>query len=302
MKSIKLVQFGVLTASDWRAFAIDIHTASNRGSTETSGTPHDERLGVLTNGVTCPTCGENNKSCPGHWGKIELEEPCYNPEYIEIVVGIFKCVCHKCVNPRISESVAGSILLFRKSARFKAYKKKAETIKQCSFCSEILPNYFPDKRGIKMFYNDRADAVPVTAREACAILMRISSDTMKLLGFNDDLSPNIRFKGQDLVLPQDKIHVHEVRPEGFLFEVLPVLPTCSRPWVIKGNERKDDDITDKLNSILKLNARLKADRNAPVHSLPVKSRKKTGKLTEFDKRKIEEDLEANIWSMIDNTK
>jgi DNA-directed RNA polymerase beta' subunit len=300
-RSIKLVQFGALTAQDWRAFAIEIHTASNRGSTETTGTPHDDRLGALANGAVCVVCGEKNNKCPGHWGRIELEEPCYNPEYIEIVVGILKCICHKCINPRISESVAGAMMASRRSFRFKAYKKKAETIRQCSECSEILPNFFADKYGIKMFYGDRSEAVSVTAREACAILTQISSETMKLLGFNDDLSENQHYHGEALVLPQDKMHVHEVRPEAFLFEVLPVLPTCARPWVIKGNDRKDDDLTDKYNTILKINTRLKADREAPINAQPIKGRKKTGKLAEADKKKSIEDLSSNIWSLLDNS-
>lgn len=300
-RSIKLVQFGALTAQVWKAFAIEITTASNRGSTETFGTPHDERLGALANGTVCVVCGEKNNKCPGHWGYIDLEEPAYNPEYIEITVGIFKCICHKCINPRISESIAGPILAYRRGARFKTYKKKAETIKQCSVCSEVLPNFFADKHGMKMFYGDRAEAVVVTAREAAAVMIQISSETMKLLGFNDDLSQNEHYRGEALILPQDVVHVHEVRPEAFLFEVLPVLPTCARPWVIKGNDRKDDDLTDKYNSILKINARLKADREAPINSQPIKGRKKRGKLSEVDRRKAVDDLHANIWALLDNS-
>ncbi len=301
LKITKYVQFGALTAQQWKAFAIEISIPSNRGSADTHGTPHDPRLGALANGVFCPVCGYTNKDCPGHWGYINLEEVCYNPEYLEYVVGVCKCVCPKCFIPRISESIAGPLLNYRRSARFKIYKKKAESIKQCSGCGELLPNFFVDKHTMKMYYGDRSNAQIVTAKEACSILMQISSETMTLLGFNDGLSENEKYRGEGLVLPQDQTHCHEVRPEAYLFIVMPVIPTCTRPWVIKGNDRKDDDLTDKYNTILKLNNRLKADRDALPNEQPAKGRKKTGKLSEADRKKTVEDLHANIWSLIDNS-
>jgi len=299
---ISYVQFGALTAQEWRSFAIPITKPSNRGSQEIEGTPYDLALGALANGVVCETCGETNKSCPGHFGYVELEEPCYNPEYIEYVLGIFKCVCIKCYSPRISANIAGNILNLVRNFRFKAYKKRAESLKQCSVCQNPLGSFFIDKHTIKMYYEDRKNSSPITAREACAILMQISSETMKLIGFNHGLSQNAKFFGEDICLPQDKVHVHEVRPEAFIFIVFPIMPTCARPWVIKGSERKDDDITDKYNTILKNNERLRADREAPASAQPVRGRKKNGKLSEADRSKTIEDLHSNIWSVIDNSK
>lgn len=300
--SLSFIQFGALTSQEWFSFAIKITKPYNRGSQEVDETPYDPRLGALANGVVCPTCGQTNKNCPGHWGVIELEEPCYNPEYIDYVLGIFKCICINCCSPLIPENVAGNILGLARSARFKAYKKKAETLKQCPACQELVASFFIDKRNIKMFYEDKKNATPITAREACAILMRISSETMKLIGFNDDLSQNPLFSEEDICLPEDKMHVHEVRPEAYIFTVLPVMPTCARPWVIKGSERKDDDITDKYNTILKNNERLRADREAPAGAQPVRGRKRNGKLSEADRFKTIEDLHYNIWSVIDNSK
>jgi len=301
IKSVRLVQFGVLTANEWRAFGIEIDIPSNRGNVDNSKTPYDPRLGALANGIICETCGEKNDACPGHWGYINLEEPCYNPEYISIVLGILKCICIECYNPRIAENATGNISHLKRKARFLAYKKKAETIKQCSICSASLPGFILDKNIIKMHYGDKAEYVNVTAREACGILMQIKPDTMKLIGFNDGLSENEDFTNMN---DTDRIHRHEVRPDGLIFVVLPVLPTCARPWVIKGNERKDDDITDKYNTILKLNCKLKADREGVniESTQPTKSKKKGGKLSEIDKQKAVDELHINIWSLIDNSK
>lgn len=299
---ITYIQMGALTAQEWQSFSIEITRPSNRGNQETEKTPYDLRLGALANGVVCETCGESNKNCPGHWGYIPLEEPCYNPEYINYVLGLLKCICIKCYAPRISENMAGSILSLQRNVRFNTYKKKAETLKQCSECKAPLASFIIDKHTIKMFYEDKKNATHITAREASAILMQISSSTMTLLGFNHDLSQNPKFTSDDIVLPQEKNHIHEIRPDAFIFMVLPVLPTCARPWVIKGSEKKDDDITDKYNTILKNNERLRIDRESPMNAQPVKGRKKNGKLSESDRFRTIEDMHSNIWSMIDNSK
>lgn len=297
---ITYIQFGTLTADEWRAIGIPITKPSNRGSQDVEGTPYDLRLGALENGMLCERCGEKNSICPGHWGYIELEEPCYNPEFINAVLGILKCVCQVCAAPRIPESLAANLLSLQRNSRFKAYRKKAEVVKKCGECEAALPSYFLDKAQIKQFYDDRKRATAVTAREAHSILLKVTDATMKLLGFNHELSENPVFMDEELCLPQNKIHVHQVKPESFIFVVLPVMPTCARPWVVKGSERKDDDITDKYNTILKLNAKVKAERDG----VPVKSKRNINPAKQ--KKKLKEtlisELHINIWSLIDNSK
>lgn len=302
---LEAIQFGALTADDWRSIAAcEITTPSNRGSSVIEGTPYDLRLGSLENGIRCETCGEFNSICPGHFGYIELPEHCYNPEYIDTVCGILKCICIECKAPRISQNSAGFLPNVRKNKRFKLYKKKAEVLKQCSVskCQKALPQFFVDKHSIKYYYEDKKTAIPITAREVHSILIQISSETMKLLGFNCELSENEHFTSEDIEIPVGKTHIHEVRPEAFIFEVLPVIPTCARPFVMRGTEKKDDDMTDRYNTILKLKARIKADQDAPNSSKPVKGRKKTGKLTEADRSKALQDLQYNVSTLIDNSK
>ena len=36
----------------------------------------DQRLGVIDPGLRCKTCGGRMKTCPGHFGHIELGPPC----------------------------------------------------------------------------------------------------------------------------------------------------------------------------------------------------------------------------------
>ena len=52
-------------------------------------------------------------------------------------------------------------------------------------------------------------------------------------------------------------HRHQFRPEFMIFTVFPVLPPSIRPCISPGgDEKQDDDLTDKLVSILKANNKL----------------------------------------------
>ncbi len=39
----------------------------------------DQRLGVIDPGLRCKTCGGRVKTCPGHFGHIELVQACNTP-------------------------------------------------------------------------------------------------------------------------------------------------------------------------------------------------------------------------------
>lgn len=297
MANINNVQFGAFTDDEWRSFSVArITSPVNRGNSDTKDTPYDLRLGALENGVPCDTCGNKNNLCPGHFGHIELYEDVFNPEYISIVLGIVKCICIKCCEPRIQKSSIDAVVTQKKKNRFILYRKKAETLKQCSNCHNPLPSFFIDKYSIKMFFDDKKKAVPISAREMKSILMQISSETMNLLGFNEELSQNAIFKDLKHNLPTQKNHIHEVRPESFILGVLPVLPPCARPWIVRDGEKKDDDITDTYNAILKINGKLLADEKGEQ-----KGRRK-GPMTESAKKKAIEDLTGNIWSLFDTSK
>jgi len=188
------------------------------------------------------------------------------------------------------------VMAYTSVDRFNQYRKKADQITTCNNheCHRPLPKFVVDGRTIKMFYGEKKKTHPVTltAREAHAILSRISDDTMKLLGFNHGLSPRPEF----IV---DGRHVHAIRPEAMIFTVLPVLPTCARPWVIKGSERKDDDLTEKYISIIKINNRLKSDREG----VPIGAKgKKKEKMSEHTRALQLEALQTAIWTLQDNSK
>ena len=56
----------------------------------------DRRLGTSRRGETCDTCGKVTRLCPGHFGYIQLEMPCFHIGYFKHVVHILQCVCKTC--------------------------------------------------------------------------------------------------------------------------------------------------------------------------------------------------------------
>ncbi|XP_050436612.1 DNA-directed RNA polymerase I subunit RPA1 [Adelges cooleyi] len=58
---------------------------------------YDIRLGPsFMGGGKCMTCNQNNQSCPGHFGHIDLPCPVVNPLYSTVVIHILKLCCLSC--------------------------------------------------------------------------------------------------------------------------------------------------------------------------------------------------------------
>ncbi len=56
----------------------------------------DQRLGVIDPGLKCKMCGGRMKSCPGHFGHIELVRPVIHVGFGKMVYQLLKAVCRKC--------------------------------------------------------------------------------------------------------------------------------------------------------------------------------------------------------------
>jgi DNA-directed RNA polymerase beta' subunit len=265
IKNIKFVQFGFLTDLQWRRYKVcDIKTPYSHGG-PTQDTVYDERMGVIDNGKPCLTCGELNNTCPGHYGIISLPEPIYNPKCMRIVFQILKCICLRCANLRIRlEDIPTKypeILKLKRNAKLKAIVKICESITECvndgcadlSSQEKIIPNieFKQSDFQINTFITDKKTSYQLLAKECHEILIRISKDTFKYLGFNDNLSLNPQFTSEDVLCDDEQFHVHQVLPSSFIFTVLPVIPPCARTYVIKEGVKHNDDLTEQYNAIVK---------------------------------------------------
>ena len=255
----KYIQFGFLTEQEWRRFAVCkvSEPYSNNGST--TNTVYDERMGILVSGGTlCITCGKNNMYCPGHFGYIELPEPVYNPKCMRIITMILKSICIRCAKPRIRANELklkyNDIPASKHANRLKQLVKKSETIHVCPNpeCANLPEEErvlysFEHKQKelvINKYIGDKKQSLQVSARECLSIFLRISDETMKFLGFNTSLSKNPAFTSDDVLIDEDMKHLHQVRPEAFIFTVFPVSPPSTRTWVVKDGVKHNDDLTD----------------------------------------------------------
>jgi DNA-directed RNA polymerase beta' subunit len=102
----------------------------------------DRRLGTSRRGETCDTCGKVTRLCPGHFGYIQLEMPCFHIGYFKHVVHILQCVCKTC--SRILLSVREQDVHRQKlckildsramSEMFKSLCDRCKRVKVCPHC------------------------------------------------------------------------------------------------------------------------------------------------------------------------
>lgn len=305
IKVVKFVQFGIPSDQYIRLTSVcQITKPTSKGGIirDNTNTPYDERMGVLEEGKACLSCGKNVHECPGHNGYIVLPEPIYNRVYINKVYKILQCICYKCSRPRILPSHAEVIglLKLKRNKRLKLFFDKCSKITYCpwedcrnsplrQYCikEELIYSYFSSKK------NDPNKFVEVTAGEAWNLLSRISNEHINLLGFNDNLSPNKIYTSEDILLNENMYHAHQNRPESMIFTVFPVIPPVARPYVIQDGERRDDDLTDKYNSIIKLCNKFENKTN---------NKRRQKELTQVEKRNVILDIQKHIWTLINNSK
>lgn len=300
----KTIQFGILSEAEIIALSVcQITKPSSQGAIDKNpmNTPYDPRLGRLENGMPCATCRLTNKDCPGHMGYIKLPIPVYS-RLTDWIMKILHCVCIKCSSPRIPREKAELLGLTKLDPlkRLAEFVKKGKTMDFCPNveCGAPLFNfkYHRDKitRFTKKWTTGKATACTFSAGEAYTVFIGITNDTCDLLGFNNSLLRDDIFSNTRYIEDSRKFHVHQFRPESLIFTVFPVSSPFIRPYVVKDGKR-DDDITDKLNSIIKHCNKLELDDNYDITSS-----NKREKLTEPARRKIELELRNHIWSLINN--
>jgi len=185
-----------------------------------------------------------------------------------------------------------------KSARLKEFSKKCASIETCPWeeCNDALPSFSYEKKleEIHMYFGKKKTAkkLPFTASMALAVFIRITNEHLKVLGFNQGLMGSGRPEGVSVVHSKD--HIHQIRPESLIFTILPVVPPISRPYVMRGEDKCDDDLTDKYNAIVKLCAKVNGEDTT------TRGRKVPKKQNEADRKQDLLNLQNHIWTLMDN--
>ena len=244
-KKIKSLQFAFLSPDEVRRMSgVKIITADTY---DDDGYPiemglMDLHLGVIEPNLRCRTCGGRVNECPGHFGIIELAMPVIHVGYAKEIKRLLQGTCRAC----------GRILPDAPSSRAEAAADSDEpTVRTrepkeervCPHCHEVQQKIILDKPT-----TFRENGHKITPKEVRARLERIPDDDVRAMGLNPKFG----------------------RPEWMVLTVLPVPPVQVRPSItLESGERSEDDLTHKLVDVLRINQRLRENRDMGAPQLVV---------------------------------
>ena len=259
-KRISSIDFGLMSPGDIRKLSngtkiITADTYDNDGFPIPLGLM-DMHLGVIEPGLRCKTCSQKLDECPGHFGHIDFALPVIHAGYNKNIKDVLASTCAapacgRMMLPQeridsyisqiraIQESEAGTTVTMQEFIR----RAIRETVKQktCPHCNE---------RQIKLTLDKpttfREGGNKLTPRDVRARLEKIPDRDLWALGFNPETT----------------------RPEYMVLTVLPVPPVSVRPTItLESGERSEDDLTHKLVDVLRINQRLRENRDAGAPQL-----------------------------------
>jgi DNA-directed RNA polymerase beta' subunit len=237
---ISCMEFGVLSADEIRQMSVcKIDSIKLNGI----GSVYDERMGCITDtNEKCVTCGLK-KECWGHFGYIDLAESVLHPMYYKMISVFLKCFCKQC-HRLIFNKEQIDLLGFSSLKNERRFNKILEKIEKkidiCAHCSFPQPKIIFKTKDMTItmeYKNKKSD-------NKISIVMEV--DDIKKI-FDNIIDSDICLLGLD---PQ-RIH-----PKNLIITVLPVIPPCSRPYVVVDGNICDDDLTYQLIEIVKINNQL----------------------------------------------
>ncbi len=265
---INYIRFGIISPEEIKKMTVaklTVPDTYNEDGYPIDGGLLDQRLGVIDPGLVCKTCGARAKTCPGHFGHIELVRPVVHSEFSKIIYLILQSTCQDCHRVLIDDKhidaikklaledeaegvqanvqgveqaqAAESNLQKSKGGRIKnRLTKKVSSAKKCPHCGAA-------QKKIKFsqptyFYVEDRRLKPDEIRD---MLSKVSDDDLKLMNIDPAIS----------------------RPGWLVLSSLLVPPVNVRPSItLESGERSEDDLTHKLVDIMRINQRLEQNINA----------------------------------------
>ncbi len=249
VRKLDHVQFGVFGPDEIRRMSVaEIkHEKPYENGIPKHESIADRRLGANGLQFPCLTCYCDDKSCPGHFGHIELAAPVFNIGFLNTTLKVLRCVCFYCSKLLVVEPTLTQLRKMKNPAsRLRVAAKTGSAQKVVCLadhkgCGNVQPKFSRDGFRLRATYPDAAEdsaekKQPVTAEKVLEVFRRMSDEDIETIG----LSPKFS------------------RPEWFILKLLPVPPPQVRPSVMKGGLRSEDDLTNKLGDIVKNNNALRA--------------------------------------------
>ena len=234
--NINGIQFGILSEKEVLALSVAEITSSKKNG---DGTVYDSQLCSIDN-MPCATCGQDDISCPGHFGHIVLSEPVVHPLYTKNVISILRCVCIDCKKICISREHFNLRRKDDTALSFNQIKKLLSKVNVCSWCKTPKPSfkYNTVENTINMVYveDGKKVSVEITPYQILSIFKCLTDDDIRFLCMDPSMT----------------------RPENMILTVLPVLPPPGRPFVRAAGNVCDDDLSNQYSEIVKVNNKLQA--------------------------------------------
>jgi len=257
-KRIHAIKFALLSPDECRRMsATKIITADTY---DDDGFPidmglMDSHLGVIEPGLRCKTCGGKVDECPGHFGHIDLAMPVIHVGYVKEIKKLLQSTCKSCGRLLLTRQQAQEFmreLEFQEelgadttetSEMAKQTAREAQKRARCPHCQTEQSKITLDKPT-----TFREDGHKLTPREVRERLERIPNDDLRVLGINPEAA----------------------RPEWMVLTALLVPPVTVRPSItLESGDRSEDDLTHKLVDVLRINQRLRENRDAGAPQLIV---------------------------------
>lgn len=248
------VQFGIMSADEIRQLSVvecDEITLYNKGVPTPRGIL-DHRMGTVDRRLFCGTCGQDVRTCPGHWGRIELPLPVFHVAFAETVRKVLNCICHSCSRVRLSEAEVGQLPSIpdgttQRKQRLTTIYSSCRHKKVCPHCSCPCPVISRSIGNTKLIPDwDHIDDSTFQSEEEsefCKTIVFTPQTAYEMLSFMTD---------EDVILLglDPKIS----HPKNMILHVLLVPPPIIRPSIMvsEGSRaRGQDDLTVRLLEIVK---------------------------------------------------
>ncbi len=217
----------------------------------------DPHMGVIEPGLRCKTCGCKVDECPGHFGHIDLAMPVIHVGFIKDIKMLLESTCCSCGRLMLSddqiqarresmermEELGGGTIDVKNFSKETA--KDASGKGQCPYCGAEQIKIKLDKPTTFREVEDNHKLTPKEVRER---LERIPDEDLVTLGIDPSTC----------------------RPEWMVLTALAVPPVTVRPSItLDSGDRSEDDLTHKLVDVLRINQRLRENRDAGAPQLIV---------------------------------
>jgi len=280
-KRIACIRFSLMEPSEIRKMsAVEVKTADtykDDGHAFRQGLM-DPHMGVIEPGLICPTDNCKYDESPGHFGHIQLELPVVHIGFVNLIKTSLKATCNTCSkillhdapgthpsNPELSEQD-----FYRARVKDIITKHGVGSTEFAKIIKEIEKITSGAKRAVCMHCGSTQGKIildkPTTFKEHIISKGGVKA-TERKLNARDIREWLTGIDDEHLIyLGMDKTN----RPEWIVLRVLPVPPITVRPSItLDSGDRSEDDLTHKLVDVLRINQRLRENRDAGAPQLIV---------------------------------